>query len=219
MKTQTTAQRLRELRGDKSQTAFCKLLEVPQPTYSTWERATSRPNNVAIAQIAAKCGVSSDWLLGLTSEKHGRAEVSPADVSSVREIPVVGMAAAAMYDPTLGAIDDLFDPNDTVPCILETSLHPVWAVRISGDSMKPTLLDGDVVAVSDVLPATGDLCIVNHRQDGVLCKRWYWRNGVIRLESDNPEGRSYEWTKEQFREEQPLVWRWRVYALIRRNFI
>jgi SOS-response transcriptional repressor LexA len=83
--------------------------------------------------------------------------------------------------------------------------------------MSPTLLDGDVIAVSETLPATGDICIALHRTDGILCKRWYWKNGVIRLESINPEGRTYEWTKEAFTAEAPLVWRFRVEALVYRK--
>ena len=83
--------------------------------------------------------------------------------------------------------------------------------------MAPALLDGDIVAVSDKLPGTGDMCIVLHRTDGILCKRWFWRQGVVRLDSINPEGRSYRWTKEEFAAEQPLTWRFKVEALIYRK--
>lgn len=131
------------------------------------------------------------------------------------------MAAACNYDPSLSNLCDLWElSSERVPCICDHS-EGLFGLRISGDSMEPVLKDGDIVAVSDSLPATGNLCVAMHRTDGVVCKRWYWRNGVIRLEALNTDGggKTYEWTKEQFREEQPLVWRFRVESLIYRKLL
>ena len=139
-------------------------------------------------------------------------------LSNVPTIPVVGMAAACNYDPSLSNLCDLWElSSERVPCICEHS-EGLFGLRISGESMEPVLKAGDIVAVSDTLPATGNICVAMHRTDGVVCKRWYWRNGVIRLEALNPDGgKTYEWTKEQFKEEQPLVWRFRVESLIYRK--
>ena len=127
------------------------------------------------------------------------------------------MAAAAAFDPSLSNLCELWECTEERVACACANAEELFGVRISGDSMAPALLDGDIIAVSDTLPATGDLCIAMHRRDGVLCKRWYWRHGVVRLEAINPEGRSYEWTKETFSAEQPLVWRFRVEALIYRK--
>ena len=107
-----------------------------------------------------------------------------------RRIPVVGMAAAAMYDPALSQICDLWEGSEeTVPCVLER--EGIFAIRIQGDSMEPALHDGDVVAVDpNELPKTGDTAVVCLREDGLVIKRWFWRHGVIRLESLNTEGRT-----------------------------
>ena len=140
-------------------------------------------------------------------------------VSKLPTIPVVGMAAACNYDPSLSNLCDLWElSSERVPCICDHA-DGLFGLRISGDSMEPTLMDGDIVAVSDSLPATGNICVAMHRTDGIVCKRWYWRNGVIRLEALNAEGggKTYEWTKEQFKEEQPLIWRFRVESLIYRK--
>lgn len=150
----------------------------------------------------------------LLSEKEKQKEVTK---ETSQTIPVVGMAAAASFDPSLSNLCDLWECSDErVACVCKHA-DQLFGVRISGDSMAPTLLEGDVVAVSDTLPATGDICIVRHRTEGVLCKKWYWRNGVIRLDSINPEGKSFEWTKETFSAENPIVWRFRVEALIYRK--
>ena len=152
-------------------------------------------------------------------EANGQEEKGGCAVSSLPTIPVVGMAAACNYDPSLSNLCDLWElSSERVPCICDHS-EGLFGLRISGDSMEPVLKDGDIVAVSDSLPATGNLCVAMLRTDGVVCKRWYWRNGVIRLEALNTEGggRTYEWTKEEFKEEQPLVWRFKVESLIYRK--
>jgi transcriptional regulator with XRE-family HTH domain len=57
--------RLRDLRGNESQTAFCLKIEQKQGTYSAWERNEKDPSSSAIALICKATGVSADWLLGL----------------------------------------------------------------------------------------------------------------------------------------------------------
>ena len=131
-----------------------------------------------------------------------------------REIPVVGMAAAAMYDPALSQVCDLWEgSSETVPCAIER--EGIFALRIQGDSMEPALHDGDVVAVDpNALPATGDVAVVCLRGEGLVVKRWRWRRGVVRLESLNPEGKTYEWTKEEVFQKGLILWRWKVLGIL-----
>ena len=58
---------LRQLRGEESQAAFAEKIGVKQVTYSTWERGSSEPSASAVAAIALACGVSTDWLLGIST--------------------------------------------------------------------------------------------------------------------------------------------------------
>ena len=134
-----------------------------------------------------------------------------------RRIPVVGMAAAAMYDPALSQICDLWEGSEeTVPCVLER--EGIFAIRIQGDSMEPALHDGDVVAVDpNELPKTGDTAVVCLREDGLVIKRWFWRHGVIRLESLNTEGRTFEWTKNEVFQKGIILWRWKVLGILWRK--
>lgn len=134
-----------------------------------------------------------------------------------RQIPIVSLSAAEMYDPSLSNLCDLWDGTDERATYIGPTADAVFAVRIQGDSMLPVLCDGDVIAVTEILPATGDLCLVRHKSDGILCKKWYWRNDVIRLDSINPAGKNYRWTKAEFTGERPLVWRFKVEALIYRK--
>ena len=77
--------RLRELRGAESQTAFCLKIQQKQGTYSAWERDEKDPSSSAIALICKATGVSADWLLGLptaSSPSIPSAPVVPPDAAS-----------------------------------------------------------------------------------------------------------------------------------------
>lgn len=156
---------------------------------------------------------ASDKLKGEVKETTPTLETVPVP----RRIPVVGMAAAAMYDPALSQICDLWEGSEeTVPCVLER--EGIFAIRIQGDSMEPALHDGDVVAVDpNELPKTGDTAVVCLREDGLVIKRWFWRHGVIRLESLNTEGRTFEWTKNEVFQKGIILWRWKVLGILWRK--
>lgn len=60
------AKRFAELRGDKTQGEFADFLGISRPTVGFYENGTRIPDALVLRQIAEKCDVSSDWLLGLT---------------------------------------------------------------------------------------------------------------------------------------------------------
>ena len=69
-------ERLKELRGDLSQDDFALKIGTKQTTLSNWERGFREPNFSGLALIATSCGVSADWLLGLTDERAPGATVT-----------------------------------------------------------------------------------------------------------------------------------------------
>lgn len=188
-------------------------------------RELSRRSGVSMASISnfetGKRGLGEQSLvkvlsaLGCNHADCNANTFSPVPVP--RRIPVVGMAAAAMYDPALSQICDLWEGSEeTVPCVLER--EGIFAIRIQGDSMEPALHDGDVVAVDpNELPKTGDTAVVCLREDGLVIKRWFWRHGVIRLESLNTEGRTFEWTKNEVFQKGIILWRWKVLGILWRK--
>ena len=175
------------------------------------KRSISEASDRMLVNVCNK--IIADFVEANATKTNG---VKPS-FSNTQTIPVVAMASAAHFDPTLSNLCDLWECTEERVACACAHADELFGVRISGDSMAPALLDGDIVAVSDKLPGTGDMCIVLHRTDGILCKRWFWRQGVVRLDSINPEGRSYRWTKEEFAAEQPLTWRFKVEALIYRK--
>lgn len=63
------ADRFIELRGKRTQDEFAKFLGISRPTVGFYESGQRIPDAVVLRQIAEKCNVSTDYLLGLTDEK------------------------------------------------------------------------------------------------------------------------------------------------------
>jgi transcriptional regulator with XRE-family HTH domain len=61
----TFAEHLRRLRGDLTQTAFCRGLGIPLTTYQRYEKGERVPDIELLAQIVRCVGISADTLLGL----------------------------------------------------------------------------------------------------------------------------------------------------------
>ena len=60
------AERFHKLRGDMTQAQFAEFLGISRPTIGFYENGTRLPDAFVLKQIAQKCNVSSDYLLGLT---------------------------------------------------------------------------------------------------------------------------------------------------------
>ena len=58
--------RFRELRGERDNTEFGKFLGISRQTVGFYYNGDRIPDAQGLKQIAEKCGVSADWLLGLT---------------------------------------------------------------------------------------------------------------------------------------------------------
>jgi transcriptional regulator with XRE-family HTH domain len=71
---------MRELRGETSQVSMARKIGVSQPTYSCWEAGVKMPLAIQIRQISITCGISTDWLLGLSDRRDGAVQtiIDPA---------------------------------------------------------------------------------------------------------------------------------------------
>lgn len=63
------SQRFRSLRGEQKQEAFADFLGISRPTVGFYENGTRIPDAVTLLHIAKKCGVTTDFLLGLTDNR------------------------------------------------------------------------------------------------------------------------------------------------------
>jgi transcriptional regulator with XRE-family HTH domain len=87
--------RLKELRGNETQAAFASKLNLRQATYSRYESGEREPDLELLCQIAKTCGVSADWLLGLTDTRTGAGPVVTATGGSAAS----GTGPATVHAP------------------------------------------------------------------------------------------------------------------------
>jgi repressor LexA len=111
---------------------------------SSWYNGRYRPNGEAMAKIAKALGVTVDYLLG-----KEEVPVSKLTLPQLHEIPVLGKVAAGV---PIEAQEDIIGTVATD--------KNVFALRISGDSMSPRIMDGDIVLVHQQESAEdGDIVI------------------------------------------------------------
>ena len=101
--------RLRELRGNLSQSEFSKKIGVSQTSYSGWETAGKDPVSSAIELIARACHVSSDWLLGLTDDPTPRKSSGGVHINGVSHSVVNGHAVNSSISNGVGKDDSFVD--------------------------------------------------------------------------------------------------------------
>lgn len=69
------ADRFIELRGKRTQGEFARFLGISRPTVGFYESGQRIPDALVLRQIAEKCNVSADYLLGLTNEKTPEQDI------------------------------------------------------------------------------------------------------------------------------------------------
>lgn len=69
------SERFAELRGEKTQAEFADFLGISRPTVGFYENGTRIPDALVLCQIAERCNVSADWLLGLSEERTTDSDV------------------------------------------------------------------------------------------------------------------------------------------------
>lgn len=73
---QVFADRFRELRGEKTQGEFAEFLGISRPTVGFYENGTRLPDVLVLRQIAEKCQVSADWLIGMSNTKSFNGQLT-----------------------------------------------------------------------------------------------------------------------------------------------
>ena len=67
-------ERFRELQGDRSNTEFADFLGISRQTVGFYYNGDRVPDAITLTKISQKCGVSADWLLGLSEYKDSENE-------------------------------------------------------------------------------------------------------------------------------------------------
>lgn len=141
--------RLKEARRAKGMTQkeVATIIGVTQNGLSNWETGRNRVDLVTLQRLAELYGVTTDYLLGKDSQPN----------AVVLRVPVFGRIPAGI---PLEAIADILDWEE-LPQAMARGGWEYFALRVSGDSMWPDYLEGDVVIVRKTETCvSGDVCVV-----------------------------------------------------------
>lgn len=175
----------RNLAG-KTQREVANQIKVAPSTVMRYENGSIEKIKMPIIEaFASVLEVNSDWLV-LKSENM-RYSSSERDVFSYENI----LPVSPWRVPLLGSVaagEPLYDPEDfdvTIP--VGAAVRCDFALRVKGDSMKPTYLNGDIVLVRDQQSIdNGRIAVVAVGEEVTLKHVYRTRNGVT-LGSDNPD--------------------------------
>ena len=188
------SKRLKALRNvlGLSQKEFAERLGKGLATIQRWESGQTEPNDKTLRLISHTFGVSYEWL------KEGKGEMFIKPKSNARIIPeeeivwvpIVARVGAG-YPVDQGDVE--VKGHFPVPRQVWESLpRGTFTTEVSGDSMEPTLHEGDVVAAKpyegsgDDIPNNKVVIVATH--DGeLMVKRIERFNNTVFLTSDNPK--------------------------------
>lgn len=179
------AQRLEQLKGDKSERAFAKEIGISPTALHQYLKGQSEAGMTNLLRIASACDVSVSWLM------TGTASASPDGNNEYIAVPILPEAVSAGG----GAVADNNDNGASSHIMMGRTFLQSLAVKpqdaavltVRGDSMEPTLAGGDLILVdtSDTSLATGGVFVIAFN-GGVMVKRITRRvDGAIVVISDN----------------------------------
>lgn len=173
------AQRLRELRRLRglSQQALANVLGVSQQAVGKWETGRSTPDAQTISALAARMGVTTDYLL---AEPEAPA-VEPYRAAGEHLIPVIGTVQAGY-----GALAMEEDYGEEYARVKDPGSY--FYLKVKGDSMEPRISDGDLALVHrQSTLASGDLGVMVFGEGEGTLKKYVVRGSSVVLQPFNPD--------------------------------
>ena len=157
--------------------------KIPKSSISQYLSGYAKPKQDRIYLLASALNVSEAWLMGydVPIERDGRANIIPIGFQPLPEmssVPLVGQIACG--DPILA--EENIEESVSLPSVW----HANFALICKGDSMAPTVLDGDLVAIR-IQPEVenGEIAAVRIGNEATL-KRVYLHADYIELRPENP---------------------------------
>lgn len=157
-----------------------RLLNMPYTTYVNYEKGTREPNSETLIALAKFFDTSIDYLLCKTDSPSEKVIIPPGftEMPEMVQVPLIGSIACG----TPITAEQNVKSYIGVPA----AWHADFALECHGDSMAPTICDGDVVCIrSQPEVEQGQIAAVRIGEEATL-KHCYYQNGVVQLIADNP---------------------------------
>jgi len=231
-KAQTPGERLRQVRKELglSQSELGRPVGVTQSSIAAYERDRREPPLSLLLALEHEFRINHEWLATGRGERLAGVRPSlPVVVTDPRQLQRLTRleghdqfyAVPYLRDPAAAGEGLIMDEQVAGYCIIHRRVAPrpetIRCVRISGESMLPTLTDGSIVAV-DITPIPrralqGKIVCSRTADGGVVIKRLRVRGHYALLLSDSEDQQRHPPIVVDLREmEQPIIgqviWAW-----------
>lgn len=164
-----------------SQSELGKIAGVSDKAVSTWELGLKTPRMGAVEKMANYFGITKSAIVDDAPMTSLQKPVVPPGFMPMPEmvqVPLIGSIACG----TPITAEQNIKSYVGVPAAWRAD----FALECHGDSMAPTICDGDVVCIrSQPEVEQGQIAAVRIGEDATL-KHCYYQNGVVQLIADNP---------------------------------
>lgn len=199
------------------QTDWCRRAGVPESTLRSFldpnrKKPVQSMRQATLEKLAAAEGVTISEMLNEEASSPRRA---PRDRVAIQQIEIRASAGGGFIVAEETEIVPLYFPRQMIDTLPESNPEHLRAIRVTGQSMLPTLDDGDIAIValqSDIVQFEPGAIYALWDGNGLVVKRLEYMIGEdrpkLRVLSDN--GRlfqPYEVDAEQIRIVGRVVWR------------
>ena len=164
-----------------SQSELGKIAGVSDKAVSTWELGLKTPRMGAVEKMANYFGITKSAIVDDAPMTSLQKSVIPPGFMPMPEmvqVPLIGSIACG----TPITAEQNIKSYIGVPAAWRAD----FALECHGDSMAPTICDGDVVCIrSQPEVEQGQIAAVRIGEEATL-KHCYYQNGVVQLIADNP---------------------------------
>ena len=177
------AENIKRIRAEHglSQAELGKIAGVSDKAVSTWELGLKTPRMGAVEKMANYFGITKSAIVDDAPMPSLQKPVVPPGFMPMPEmvqVPLIGSIACG----TPITAEQNIKSYVGVPAAWRAD----FALECHGDSMAPTICDGDVVCIrSQPEVEQGQIAAVRIGEEATL-KHCYYQNGVVQLIADNP---------------------------------
>ena len=164
-------------KSEKTQLEIAKSIGVSPQTFNTWCKGIAIPRMGKVQALADYFNINKSDLI-----EDKKLNIDTVPIESGYTIPVLGRVAAGYGKE---AVEEVIGQIEISPALAAKGDY--FGLLIKGDSMIPTLYDGDTVIVQRVDDAeSGDLVIALVNGHDATCKRFKIYAEGIALIPQNP---------------------------------
>ena len=170
--------RLYDFMGFKKDLEFCEKFDIKANTLSTWKKRGTIPYDL-LEKISQNENISLDWLV------FGNKEIKVNDNNyNIDLLNVRAGAGEGIYNYVVETVDTISLDKSFFRTPINT--NKVKGIQVDGDSMEPTLKDGDYVLIDENINfGTNGIYAIQYGGQILIKRLQFKMDGTILIISDN----------------------------------